>query len=126
MSILDLFEWEHGIDYGFDTVVGQQRHDFSCKRSGNRNLLLQRSRAKHRADDVKTFAEDLVQIDMSLPTGNSTDENDSPSQRHRLETRGEIRTTIQIEYDVKPAAAGHTFGKIRKPLQGAWVRNNVS
>ena len=63
----------------------------------------------------RRLPQDLMKIDISLTAGDSADENDPASQRHCFEAGGEIRTSIQIKYDVKSAAAGHALGKIRKP-----------
>ena len=115
MSILDLLEWEDRIDYWLNCFLRQQRHNFLCECGGDCDLLLQRSRAEHRTDDVKTFAQDLIEIDICLTAGNPTDKNDPAPQRHCFEAGGEIRTSIQIKYDVESAAACHVLGKSRKP-----------
>ena len=103
MGVLDLFERKDGIDHWLNCSLGQQRHNFSCECAGDCDLLLKRSRTKHRADDVKTFAEDLIEIDIRLTTRHSADENEPATQRHCFETSGEIRSSIQIEYDIKSA-----------------------
>ena len=103
MAVLDLFEREDGIDHRLNCSLGQQRHNFSCECAGDCDLLLKRSRTKHRADDVKTFAENLVEVDICLTTRHSADQNEPATQRHRFETGSEIRSSIQIEYDIKSA-----------------------
>ena len=115
MSILDLFEREHGIDHWLNSSTRQQRHNFSGECRGDCDLLLQRSRAEHRTNDMETFAEYLIQVDISLTAGDSADKDDPSSQRCGFEAGGEIRTTIQIEDNVKSAAGSHAFGKSRKP-----------
>ena len=112
MSILDLFERENGVDYGLDSSVTHQRQDFLSERCGNGDLLFQRSRAQHRSDYVKAFAKDLIEIDISLTTGDATDKDQPSFHRHRNETRGEIWTTRQIEHDIKPTAAGQLLPKV--------------
>src|SRR5215213_2440870 len=113
MGILDLVEREYGIDNRLNSSLGQQRHDFSFEGGGDCNLFLQRSRAQDRANDMETFAEYLIEVDVSLTACNSTDEDDPAPQRHCFETGSEVWTTIQIENDIK-SAAGHAPRKIRK------------
>ena len=113
MGVLDLFEREDGIDHWLNCFLGQQRHNFSCECAGDCDLLLKRSRTKHRADDVKTFAEDLIEVDICLTTRHSADENEPATQRHCFETGSEIRSSIQIEYDIK-SVAGYIPGKSSK------------
>src|SRR5689334_6691138 len=103
MRILDLFERVNRIDDWLNTSLLQKRHNFSCEGGGDFDLLLQRSRAQDRTDDMKTFAEDLIQIDTGPTARNSTYENDATLQRHRFEAGGEVWTTIQIKHDVKSA-----------------------
>ena len=76
MSILDLLEREDGMDYWLNTSLAQQRPNFPCECVGSRDLLLHRSRAHNRTDDMETFAQDLIEIDISLTAGNPTDENE--------------------------------------------------
>src|ERR1043165_5427724 len=56
MSILDLLEREDRVDYGLNTSLLEQRHNFFCECVGDDDLLLQRSRAEHCADDVQTLS----------------------------------------------------------------------
>src|ERR1051325_2788305 len=116
MSFLDLLDWQDRIDYGLNSSTGQQRHNFACECGGNCDLLLQSSRAEHRTNDVQAFAQDLIEVDVSSATGDATNENDPAPRRHRFKAGSEIRTSIQIENDVKSAAAGYVFGKDRKSL----------
>ena len=116
MSVLDLLEWEDGVDDWLHSSLGQQRHNFSCEVGGDGDLLLERSCAQHSTDNVKTFAQDLVEIDLRLTTCHSTDEYDPGPQRCGFEAGREIRTAIQIEHDIKSAAASHAFRKSRKLL----------
>src|SRR5262245_31393001 len=113
MGVLDLVEREDGIDHWLNCSIGQQRYNLSCEGGGDCDLLLQRARAKDCTDDVETFAEDLVEVDFSLTTCHSTDEDEPAAQRHCFEAGGEIWTTSQIENDVK-SAAGHALGKTRE------------
>ena len=114
MSILNPVERKNGIDYWFDSSLAQQRHNLVRKCRSDRDLLFQRSRAEHCTDDVKTFAQDVVEIDFGLTSGDSTDENDPASQSHRFKTRGEIWTSVQIENNVK-SAIGRLLRKSSKP-----------
>src|SRR6185436_4588357 len=103
MSVLDLLDREDGIDHRLNGFVGQQWSYFARECVGNCDLLFHRSRAEYRTDDVETFAQDLIEIDVSLTAGNSTDENDPAPLPHCFETGGEIRTAIQIENNIKSA-----------------------
>ena len=94
MSLGDLLEWEDGIDYGLNTSIGQQRHNFLSERGGNCDLLFQRACAQDGSDDMKTFSQDLVEVDLGFTSGDSADEDDAATQRHRFEARGEVWTTI--------------------------------
>ena len=115
MSILDLFQWEHGIDDGFNCSLDHQRQNFLCERGGDGDLLLQRSRAQHGSNYVETFAKDVIEIDLGLTTSDTTDQNEPSFDRHRREAGGEIRTTCQIEHNVKPATASNALAKSCKP-----------
>ena len=115
MSFLDLLDWEDGIYHGLNSFLGQQRHNFSRECGGDGDLLIERSRAQDRTYDVETFAQDLIEIDLSLTTCHSTDKDDPAPQCCGFEARGEIRTAIQIEYNVESSVAGHAPGKSSKP-----------
>ena len=69
MSILDLLQREDGIDHRLNSSLGQQRHNFFCEYGSDCDLLVQRARAKHRTDDMETFAQDLIEVDVSLTAG---------------------------------------------------------
>src|SRR6476646_460024 len=115
MSVLYLLEWEHRIDHRLNTSVRQQRHDFTRERIRRCDLLLERSRAHHRTDDVKTFAQDLVKRDVSFTAGHATNQDEPATKRHRFETRREIRTTIQIENNVESVATGRVLRELSNP-----------
>lgn len=115
MCILDLSEWELRIDYWLNSSTGQQWSNFPFECRGSSDLLVQRSRTHHRSDYMETFAEYLIEVDLSLATGDATDENEPSPRCHRFEAGGEVRTSIQVEDDVKAAVAGHALGKSRKP-----------
>src|ERR1043165_6997182 len=114
MSILDFLKCKDRIDHGLHCSFGQSRHNLRRECIRSCDLLLQGSRTHHRADDVKTFAENLIKVNVSLTTGDSADEDDPALQCHRFETGGEIRTTIQIEYDIKATTAGYIPRKSQK------------
>ena len=66
MSLLTLVEMENGIDHWLNRSLRQQWYNFFCECGGDRDLLLQGSRAKHSTDDMETFAQDLIEVDISL------------------------------------------------------------
>src|ERR1051325_5111286 len=101
MSVHDLLEWEDRVDHRFDTSLPEQRYNFARESIRDFDLLVQRARAQHRADHMKTFAQDLIELDLRLTACDAPNQNDPAPHRHRFEARGEVWTTIQIEYDVK-------------------------
>src|SRR6476619_5194044 len=111
MRILDLLECEDRINHGLNSSGGQQRHNFTCEGSRSCDLFLERSSAQHGANDVETFAQYLIEIDISFTAGDATDEDNPSFQRHRFEARGEVWTSIQIEHDVKSMAVSRVLGK---------------
>jgi hypothetical protein len=50
---------------------------------------------------VKTLPKNLIEVYLSLATGDSTDEDDPALQRHRFEAGVDVWTTIQIEDDIE-------------------------
>src|SRR4051794_26993603 len=73
MSILDLVELKDRVYHGLHCFLGQQRYNLVRECAGGCDLFLQRSRAHHRADDVETFAQNLIEIDIRLTAGDATD-----------------------------------------------------
>src|ERR1043166_3922567 len=105
MRVLNLVQWKDGIDYRLNRSLCKQWHNFVRERHRNFDLLLQRARAKHSANDVQTLPQNLIKIDVGLTARDATDQDDAATRRHRFETRREIWTTVQIEYEVDSAPA---------------------
>ena len=123
MSILALVEMEDGIDHWLNRSLRQQWYNFFCECGCDCDLLLQRSRAKHSTGDMEAFAQDLIEVDISLTAGNATDEDDPAPERHSFEAGGEIRTSIQIKNDVKAVTVGDVVRKAKKLRQNARLRD---
>ena len=82
MGSLDLFEGKDGVDHWVDIAIGQQRHDLARERARSCDLLFKRAGAHHGADDVKAFAQDLIERDICRTAGDATDEYQPPAKRH--------------------------------------------
>ena len=63
---------------------------------------------------METFAQNLMQLHVSLAACDAPDEDYPALQRHRLKAGREVWTSIEIKHHVESAATRHVFGKNRK------------
>ena len=60
---------------------------------------------------MKTLPKNLIEVYLSLATGNSTDDDDPGLQRHRFEAGVDVWTTIQIEDGIESTTIRHALTK---------------
>ncbi len=95
--------------------VGQKRHDVAREGLRDRDLPLERTRAKRGAGDAEVLAQDQAEVDLGLRAGEQADESDPCPRRRADEILGEVAPTDQLEDDIHAAPAGggeHLVGEL--------------
>src|SRR5690606_37561308 len=89
----------HTIDDRFHHAACEQRYHLRFERAHRRDLLLERPRAQHGAEDANALAQHETEVHVSFRAGHEPDEHDATERLDAAQIFGDVVTADELEHD---------------------------